>query len=128
MKKTLKVLDLLLNLLQSVLMLLHFKALFPHLVAVKLHRAPADGNTPLQPDDLRDINKTRDFFPPFIFMTHQRLVFNLLPDEFILAEGISRLSSDGVYGPLFHLLFDGTEQHEERLAGTLLCFGGETGD
>lgn len=61
-------------------------------------------------------------------MTHQCLVFNLLSDELVLTEGIACLSSDGVYGSLLHLLFDGTEQHEERLASTLLCFGRETGD
>lgn len=61
-------------------------------------------------------------------VTHQRLVFNLLPDQFVLAEGVARLPSDGVYGPLLHLLFDGTEQHEERLARTLLCFGKEPRD
>lgn len=55
-------------------------------------------------------------------VTHQRLVFNLLSDEFVLTEGIACLSSDGVYGSLLHLLFDGTEQHEERLARTLLLF------
>lgn len=53
-------------------------------------------------------------------MTHQRLVLDLLSDELVLAEGIARLSGDGVYGSLLHLLFDGTEQHEERLASTLL--------
>lgn len=61
-------------------------------------------------------------------MTHQCLVFNLLSDEFVLTEGIACLSSDGVYGSLLHLLFDGTEQHEERLASTLLCFGREAKD
>ena len=56
------------------------------------------------------------------FVTHQCLVFNLLADEFIFTEGIACLSCDRVYGPLLHLLFDGTEQHEERLASALLCF------
>lgn len=56
------------------------------------------------------------------FVTHQCLVFNLLADEFVFTEGIAGLSCDGVYGSLFHLLFDGTEQHEERLASTLLSF------
>lgn len=55
-------------------------------------------------------------------MAHQRLVLNLLPDEFVLTEGVAGLSGDGVYGPLLHLLFDGAEQHEERLASTLLLF------
>lgn len=63
-----------------------------------------------------------------VFMTHQRLVFNLLSDEFVLTEGVACLSGDGVYGPLLHLLFDGTEQHEERLASALLCFGKEPRD
>lgn len=60
-------------------------------------------------------------------MTHQGLVFNLLSDELVLTEGITCLSSDGIYGSLLHLLFDGTEQHEERLASTLLCFGRNPG-
>lgn len=66
-----------------------------------------------------------DYFPHFfpdVVMTHQRLVFNLLSDELVLAERIASLSSDGVYGSLLHLLFDGTEQHEQRLASTLLLF------
>lgn len=58
----------------------------------------------------------------WITVTHQCLVLNLLSDEFVLAEGVARLSGDGVYGSLLHLLFDGAEQHEERLASTLLLF------
>lgn len=75
------------------------------------------------PKHLSEINADRPFFF-FLWMpvTHQRLVFNLLSDEFVLTEGIACLSSDGVYGSLLHLLFDGTEQHEERLARTLLLF------
>lgn len=57
------------------------------------------------------------------FVTHQSLVFNLLPDEFVFTEGISCLPCDGVYGSLLHLLFDGTEQHEQGLASALLRFG-----
>lgn len=60
--------------------------------------------------------------PQWITVAHQRLVLNLLSDEFVLAEGVARLSSDGVYGPLLHLLFDGAEQHEERLTSALLLF------
>lgn len=68
--------------------------------------------------------KTNFFFSLLdAFVTHQRLVLNLLPDEFVFTEGIACLSCDGVYGSLFHLLFDGTEQHEERLASTLLLDG-----
>lgn len=52
--------------------------------------------------------------------TYQSLVVNLLPDEFVLAEGVAGFSGDGVYRPLLHLLLYGTVQHEERLAGTLL--------
>lgn len=55
------------------------------------------------------------------FVTHQRLIFRLLSDEFVFAEGVTRLASDGVDGSLLHLLFDGTEQHEEGFAGRLLC-------
>lgn len=56
-------------------------------------------------------------------VTHQCLVFDLLSDQLVLTQGITCLSSDGIYGSLLHLLFDGTKQHEERLASTLLCFG-----
>lgn len=73
-------------------------------------------------------DKNVDFFIINVFMTHQRLVFDLLSNEFVFAEGIASLSGDGVYGSLLHLLFDGTEQHEERLASTLLCFGREPRD
>ncbi len=73
-------------------------------------------------------NEYRPNFFLNVFMTHQRLVFNLLSDEFVLTKGIASLSSDGVDGSLLHLLFDGTEQHEERLASTLLCFGMEPRD
>lgn len=52
--------------------------------------------------------------------TYQSLVVNLLPDEFVLAEGVAGFSGDRVYRPLLHLLLYGTVQHEERLAGTLL--------
>lgn len=52
--------------------------------------------------------------------TYQSLVVNLLPDEFVLAEGVAGLSGDRVYRPLLHLLLYGTVEHEERLAGTLL--------
>lgn len=58
--------------------------------------------------------------------TYQSLVVNLLPDEFVLAEGVAGFSGDRVYRPLLHLLFYGTVQHEERLAGTLLV-GKRTG-
>lgn len=52
--------------------------------------------------------------------TDQCLVVYLLPDEFILAEGVTGLSGDGVYWSLFHLLLHGTVQHEEGLTSTLL--------
>lgn len=55
-------------------------------------------------------------------MTHQCLVFDLLSDELVFAKGITCLSGDGVDRSFLHLLFDGTEQHEERLASTLLSF------
>lgn len=55
--------------------------------------------------------------------TDQSLVVNLLPDEFVFAEGVAGLSSDGVYWSLFHLLLHGTVQHEERLTSTLLETG-----
>lgn len=52
--------------------------------------------------------------------TDQSLVVNLLPDKFVLAEGVAGLSGDRVYRSLFHLLLHGTVQHEEGLAGALL--------
>lgn len=52
--------------------------------------------------------------------TYQSLVVNLLPDEFVLAQGVAGFSGDRVYWPLLHLLFYGTVQHEKRLAGALL--------
>lgn len=52
--------------------------------------------------------------------TYQSLVVNLLPDEFVLAQGVAGFSGDRVYRPLLHLLFYGTVQHEKRLAGALL--------
>lgn len=55
--------------------------------------------------------------------TDQCFVVNLLPDEFVLAEGVAGFSCDGVNGSLLHLLLDGTVQHEQRLAGTLLVRG-----
>ena len=51
---------------------------------------------------------------------YQGFVLDLLADELVLTQGIAGLSSDGVDGPLLHLLLDGAVQHEERLAGTLL--------
>lgn len=59
--------------------------------------------------------------------TDQSLVVNLLPDEFVLAEGVAGLSCDRVYWSLFHLLLHGTVQHEERLTSTLLETGKESG-
>lgn len=52
--------------------------------------------------------------------TDQCFVVNLLPDEFVLAEGVAGFSCDGINGSLLHLLLDGTVQHEQRLAGALL--------
>lgn len=52
--------------------------------------------------------------------TDQSLVVNLLPDKFVLAEGVAGLSGDRVYRSLFHLLLHGAVQHEEGLAGALL--------
>lgn len=57
--------------------------------------------------------------------TDQSLVVDLLPDEFVLAEGVAGLSSDRVYWSLFHLLLHGTVQHKERLTSTLLETGKE---
>ena len=86
----------------------------------------------MRPSKMNTDKHFRPFYSFFVlmnvFMTHQRLVFNLLSDEFVLTEGVACLSGDGVYGPLLHLLFDGTEQHEERLASALLCFGKEPRD
>lgn len=52
--------------------------------------------------------------------TDQSFVVNLLSDELVLAEGVAGFSRDGVYGPLLHLLLDGTVKHEQRLPGTFL--------
>ena len=51
---------------------------------------------------------------------HQSLVFDLLPDELVLTQGVAGLSCDGVDRALLHLLLDGTEQGEEGLPSTLL--------
>lgn len=53
-------------------------------------------------------------------VTYQGFVFYLLADEFVFTEGVARLSSDGVDGSLFHLLLDGTVQHEQWFSGTVL--------
>lgn len=53
-------------------------------------------------------------------VTYQGFVLDLLPDELVFTQGVAGLSSDGVDGPLFHLLLDGAVQHEQRLPGTLL--------
>lgn len=52
--------------------------------------------------------------------THQCFVLNLLPDQLILAQGITRLPCDGIDRALLHLLLDGAVQHEERLASAFL--------
>lgn len=52
--------------------------------------------------------------------TYQGFVLDLLSDELVLAQGIASLSSDGVDGPLLHLLLDGAVQHEQRLPSTIL--------
>ena len=44
----------------------------------------------------------------------------MLAEEFVLTEGVSRLPSDGVYWTFGHLLLDGTIEHEQWLASTLL--------
>jgi len=51
---------------------------------------------------------------------YQGLVVNLLSDELVLTERVASLSCDGVNGAFLHLLLDGTEEGEERLACTLL--------
>ena len=51
---------------------------------------------------------------------YQGFVFDLLPDELVLTQGVAGLSCDGVDGALLHLLLDGTEQGEEGLPSTLL--------
>lgn len=52
--------------------------------------------------------------------TNQSFVLDLLADELVFTQGVAGLSSDGVDGPLFHLLLDGAVQHEQRLPCTLL--------
>lgn len=51
---------------------------------------------------------------------YQSFVFDLLPDELVLTQGVAGLSRDGVDRSLLHLLLDGTEQGEEGLPSTLL--------
>lgn len=53
-------------------------------------------------------------------ITHQSLVLNLLPDQLVLAEGVTGFSCDGIDGTFLHLLLDGTVEHEERLSSTFL--------
>lgn len=53
-------------------------------------------------------------------VTYQGFVLDLLADELVFTKGVAGLSSDGVNGPLFHLLLDGAVQHEQRLPCTLL--------
>lgn len=53
-------------------------------------------------------------------VTYQGFVLDLLANELVLTQGIAGLSSDGVDGPLFHLLLDGAVQHEQRLPGAVL--------
>lgn len=53
-------------------------------------------------------------------VTHQGLVLDLLPDEFVLAQGVPRLARDGIDGALLHLLLDGTVEHEQGLPSTFL--------
>lgn len=52
--------------------------------------------------------------------TDQRLIVDLLSDQFVLAEGVTGFSGDRVDRPFLHLLLHGTVQHEQRLASTLL--------
>lgn len=53
-------------------------------------------------------------------VTYQGFVLDLLSDELVLTQGIAGLTSDGVDGPLLHLLLDGAVQHEQRLPSTIL--------
>lgn len=55
-----------------------------------------------------------------LYVTYQGFVLDLLADELVFTKGVAGLSSDGVDGPLFHLLLDGAVQHEQRLPSTLL--------
>ncbi len=55
-----------------------------------------------------------------VCVCYQLFVVDLLSDEFVFAQRVASLSSDGVDGPFLHLLLYGTVQHEERLACTLL--------
>lgn len=57
---------------------------------------------------------------PSIAITHQSLVLNLLPDQLVLAEGVTGFSCDGINRTFLHLLLDGAVEHEERLSGTFL--------
>lgn len=53
-------------------------------------------------------------------LAYQGFVVNLLADELVLTQGVAGLTRDGIDGPFLHLLFDGAEQREEGLPGTLL--------
>ena len=64
--------------------------------------------------------KKQNFSCAFWSVTYQGFVLDLLADELVFTQGVAGLSSDGVDGPLFHLLLDGAVQHEQRLPSTLL--------
>lgn len=64
--------------------------------------------------------KKHNFSCAFWSVTYQGFVLDLLADELVFTQGVAGLSSDGVDGPLFHLLLDGAVQHEQRLPSTLL--------
>lgn len=75
----------------------------------------------LSPCPLRHIKCTLLPLGPLHTRTpYQRLVVNLLSDELVFAEWVTCLSRNGVNGPFFHLLLDGTKEGEERLTCTFL--------
>lgn len=54
-------------------------------------------------------------------LAYQGFVVDLLAYELVLTQGVAGLPRDGIDGPLLHLLFDGAEEREEGLPGTLLA-------
>lgn len=53
-------------------------------------------------------------------ITHQSLVLNLLPDQLVLAKGVTSFSCNGINWAFLHLLLDGTVEHEEWFPSTFL--------
>lgn len=63
---------------------------------------------------------------PQLMCTHPGLCLYVLPQQPLLVEGVPGLPCNGVDGTLVNLLFDGTDQQEERLSNCLLGKGKKT--